>query len=41
MADGSERASYGAGGPASGESLEAETAPQAHREDTGSQDGTD
>jgi hypothetical protein len=41
MADGSESAFYGAGGPASGESLEAETAPQAHREDTGSQDGTD
>jgi hypothetical protein len=34
MADGSERAFYGTGGPASGESLEAETAPQAHREDT-------
>jgi hypothetical protein len=34
MADGSEGAFYGTGGPASGESLEAETAPQAHREDT-------
>lgn len=33
IADGSERAFYGTGGPASGESLEAETAPQAHRED--------
>jgi hypothetical protein len=34
MADGSERAFYGTGGPASGESLEAETAPVAHGEDT-------
>ncbi|MDQ0661661.1 hypothetical protein QFZ35_000159 [Arthrobacter ulcerisalmonis] len=32
MADGSEGAFYGTGGPASGESLEAETAPQADRE---------
>ena len=40
-ADGSESAFYGTGGPASGESLEAETAQQAHREGTGSQNGTD
>lgn len=40
MADASESAFYGIGGPASGESLEAETT-QAHREDTGSQDRTD
>jgi hypothetical protein len=40
-ADASESAFYGIGGPASGESADAETAHQPHHQDTGTLDPTD